>query len=156
MIREIEELMVHWGVQSREFGLGGGLGSQMGSIIEWGGAPPRGTPGSRILDGAGIGMDVIATEIDAAVAELERKGYGELAVLAIHRYCHLASVREQMRVVGIAEGADRTYRNWVQRLHQQVMLILVIRSGTTRGRAGQRQEGDHCKVTNHSGRRARV
>jgi len=156
MIREIDELMVHWGEQSRRFGLGGGLGSQMGSIIEWGGAPPRGTPGSRILDGAGIGMDMIAAEVEAAVAELKRKGFDGLEKLAVYRYCALASVREQMRVVGIPEGADRTYRNWVHRLHQQVMLILVIRSGTTRGHTGRRHEGDYCKVTNQGARRARL
>lgn len=36
MIKEIEALMVHWGEQMRERGQGGGLGSQMGAIIEWG------------------------------------------------------------------------------------------------------------------------
>lgn len=155
MIKEIDELMVHWGEQSRQFGQGGGLGSQMGSIIEWGGAPPRGTPGSRILGGTGVGMDMIAAEVDAAVAELKRKGFDGLATLAVSRYCGLASVREQMRMVDIPEGADRTYRNWVHRLHQQVMLILVIRSGTRRGHSGQRREGDHCKVTNRGAGRAR-
>jgi hypothetical protein len=59
-------------------------------------------------------------------------------------------------VVDIPEGADRTYRNWMHRLHQQVMLILVMRSGTVRGFKGQRQAGDHCKVTNRGAGRARV
>ncbi|EKG31376.1 hypothetical protein [Pseudomonas avellanae] len=133
MIKEIEALMVHWGEQMRERGQGGGLGSPMGAIIEWGGAPPRGTPGSRILGGAGCGIDHIASEVQAAVAELERSGRAPLARLALERYCAMATVRDQMKAVGIAEGADRTYRNWVDRLHQQVLLILTLRSGSTRG-----------------------
>ena len=129
MIKEIEKLMVHWGEQTREQGLGGGLGSQLGALIEWGGAPPRSTPGSRILAG-GTGMDTIATAIDRAVAQLQRTpGQAALAKLATQRYCELVPVREQMRTAGIAEGADRTYRNWVQRLHEQVMAIVMVSSG---------------------------
>ncbi|WP_024674091.1 hypothetical protein [Pseudomonas syringae] len=146
MIKEIEALMVHWGEQMRERGQGGGLGSQMGAIIEWGGAPPRGTPGSRVLGGAGCGIDHIASEIGAAVAELERSGRAPLARLARERYCVMATVREQMKAVGIAEGADRTYRNWVDRLHQQVLLILTLRSGSTRGYPVGPQSNRHLKV----------
>ncbi|MCD5969784.1 hypothetical protein [Pseudomonas quasicaspiana] len=132
MIKEIEKLMVHWGEQTRERGLGGGLGSQLGALIEWGGAPPRSTPGSRVLQG-GTGMDTIATAIDRAVAQLQRTpGQAALARLATQRYCELVPVREQMRTAGIAEGADRTYRNWVQRLHEQVMSI-VMASTSKRG-----------------------
>ena len=123
-------------------------------------AAPRGTPGSRELMGASTGMDYIGNEVGAAVAELMRdkaRGQG-LAKLAELRYLHVpaSTVREQMRVLGIAEGADRTYRNWVQQLHQRVMLILVIRSATTRGHMGKRQVGDHCKVTNKGAGRRRV
>ncbi|RMR02573.1 hypothetical protein ALP94_04451 [Pseudomonas savastanoi pv. glycinea] len=133
MIKEIEKLMVHWGEQTRERGLGGGLGSQLGALIEWGGAPPRSTPGSRILDSGGTGMDTIATAIDRAVAQLQRTpGQAALARLATQRYCELVPVREQMRTAGIAEGADRTYRNRVQRLHEQVMSI-VMASSSKRG-----------------------
>ncbi|RMT80500.1 hypothetical protein [Pseudomonas viridiflava] len=146
MIKEIEALMVHWGEQTRERGQGGGLGSQMGAIIEWGGAPPRGTPGSRVLGGAGCGIDHVASEVQAAVAELERSGRAPLARLARDRYCNLTTVREQMRAVGIAEGADRTYRNWVARLHQQVLLILTLRSGSTRGYTIGQQADRHLKV----------
>lgn len=146
MIKEIEALMVHWGEQTRERGQGGGLGSQMGAIIEWGGAPPRGTPGSRVLGGAGCGIDHVASEVQAAVAELERSGRAPLARLARDRYCKLTTVREQMRAVGIAEGADRTYRNWVARLHQQVLLILTLRSGSTRGYTVGQQADRHLKV----------
>ncbi|GFZ69498.1 hypothetical protein GSU75_03479 [Pseudomonas savastanoi pv. phaseolicola] len=146
MIKEIEALMVHWGEQMRERGQGGGLGSQMGAIIEWGGAPPRGTPGSRVLGGAGGGIDHIASEVQAAVAELERSGRAPLARLALERYCAMTTIREQMKAVGIAEGADRTYRNWVDRLHQQVLLILTLRSGSTRGYPVGLQTNRHLKV----------
>lgn len=132
MIKEIEALMVHWGEQTRERGQGGGLGSQMGAIIEWGGAPPRGTPGSRIPGSAGYGMDHIASEVGAAVAELERSGQAPLARLARDRYCTQTTVREQMRTVGIAEGADRTYRNWIARLHRHVLEILFLRVRSNR------------------------
>ncbi|RMV73559.1 hypothetical protein [Pseudomonas coronafaciens] len=152
MIKEIEALMVHWGEQMRERGQGGGLGSQMGAIIEWGGAPPRGTPGSRILGGAGCGIDHIASEVQAAVAELERSDRPLLARLARDRYCDLVTVREQMRAVGIAEGADRTYRNWVNRLHQQILLILTLRSGSTRGYPVGPQTNRHLKVATGASR----
>nr|WP_245227573.1 MULTISPECIES: hypothetical protein [unclassified Pseudomonas] len=142
--------MVHWGEQMRERGQGCGLGSQMGAIIEWGGAPPRGTPGSRILGGAGCGIDHIASEVQAAVAELDRSGRAPLARLAIERYCVMATVRDQMKAVGIAEDADRTYRNWVDRLHQQVLLILTLRSGSTRGYPVCPQTNRHLKVASGS------
>ena len=139
MIKEIDELMVHWGDQKRERGQGGGLGSQLGSIIEWGGAPPRGTPGSRILGNTGSGLDHIAAEIDAAVAALDRlSGRGpRLAKLARSKYLIAATMREQMREAGIPEGADRTYRNYVHRLHQQVALILADRNSSARCGLGQ-------------------
>lgn len=156
MIKEIEALMVHWGEQTRERGQGGGLGSQMGAIIEWGGAPPRGTPGSRVLGGAGCGIDHVASEVQAAVAELERSGRAPLARLARDRYCNLTTVREQMKAVGIAEGADRTYRNWVARLHQQVLLILTLRSGSTRGYTIGQQADRHLKVATGGSKAARI
>ncbi|MCQ9422706.1 hypothetical protein NRB16_04060 [Pseudomonas sp. LJDD11] len=133
---EIEGLMQHWGEQRARLGLASGVGSQMGSIMEWKGLAPSGTPGSRILAG-GMGLDHIASEVEAAVAELERRPETtrgpQLAKLARFRYLHQVPVREQMREVGIAEGADRTYRNWITALHQQVLLILTLRSGSTRG-----------------------
>ncbi|KPX36103.1 Uncharacterized protein ALO70_02575, partial [Pseudomonas amygdali pv. eriobotryae] len=108
--------------------------------------PPRGTPGSRVLGGAGGGIDHIASEVQAAVAELERSGRAPLARLALERYCAMTTIREQMKAVGIAEGADRTYRNWVDRLHQQVLLILTLRSGSTRGYPVGLQTNRHLKV----------
>lgn len=130
MIKEIESLLAHWGEQRTRYGLTAGLGSQMGVIVEWRGIAPRGTPGSRIPAG-GAGMDAIAAEVDAAIAQLDRtRGQEPLAKLARFRYCYEATVREQMQQVGISEGADRTYRNWVQRLHLAVMQILVARAGS--------------------------
>ncbi|WP_166359299.1 hypothetical protein [Pseudomonas akapageensis] len=135
MIDDIESLMRHWGEQQARLGHEASLGSQMGAIMDWKGSAPRGTPGTRPLLGGGTGMDYAAAEIDAAIAELERRDERgqKLALLARLRYRHSVPVREQMREIGLAEGADRTYRNWVQALHQQVMVILMARMGTVRG-----------------------
>lgn len=133
-LRLIGELMGHWGQQRAQLGLDAGLGSQMGSIMEWKGAAPRGgSSGARILV-AGAGLDHAAAEVDAAVAELERrdKRGATLAKLAQFRYLHGATIREQMRQVGLAEDADRTYRNWVKALHLQVFAILAARAGRVR------------------------
>lgn len=144
-LRLVGELMQHWGEQCSRLGLGSSLGSQMGTIMEWKGAAPRGgASGSRILV-AGAGLDHSAAEVDAAVAELDRRDArgAVLAKLARFRYLHGASVREQMRQVGLAEDADRTYRNWVKALHLQVLAILAARSGrvrmTTVRRVGMRR-----------------
>ncbi|MFR0674625.1 hypothetical protein ACLUUI_14380 [Enterobacterales bacterium AW_CKDN230030176-1A_HGKHYDSX7] len=130
----VEGLMRHWAEQRALLGLEAGLGSQMGSIMEWKGAAPRGgVSGSRILLG-GAGLDHSAAEVDAAVAELARrdKRGAVLAKLATFRYLHGATIREQMRAVELAEDADRTYRNWVKAMHLQVLAILIARSGPTR------------------------
>lgn len=147
MIKEIEELLVHWGEHHRRYGLGAGIGSQMGSIMEWKGCAPRGTPGSRIITGA-AGMDHVTSEVDAAVAQLRRNGpKGDaLSNLAQFRYLEQMSLREQMRALGITEGADRTYRNWVTRLHQQVLLIMADRNSAARGMGGQTQKHSHSRA----------
>lgn len=127
-------LMQHWGEQRRQLGLEASLGSQMGTIMEWKGAAPRtGSSGARILI-AGAGLDHAAAEVDAAVAELNRRNErgAMLAKLAELRYLHQATIREQMREVGLAEGADRTYRNWIKALHLQVLGILSARAGRVR------------------------
>ncbi len=41
-LRLIGELMKHWGERRAQLGLEASLGSQMGSIMEWKGAAPRG------------------------------------------------------------------------------------------------------------------
>ena len=139
MIEEIEALMQHWGAQHGQVGDGGGLGSPMAMIMQYGGCAPRGTPGSRdLMMSAGGGLDHASAEVAAAVAQLERqsKKGAQLALLARNRYLAQPpmTVREQLRLLQLAEDADRTYRNWVHRLHQQVLLILTVRSATTRGR----------------------
>jgi hypothetical protein len=138
MIEEMEALMQHWGAQHCQVGDGGGLGSPLATIMQYGGCAPRGTPGSRdLMMSAGGGMDHASTEVAAAVAQLERQSEkgAQLALLARNRYLAQPPmiVREQMRLLQLAEDADRTYRNWVHRLHQQVQLILTVRSATTRG-----------------------
>ncbi|MBK5299748.1 MULTISPECIES: hypothetical protein [Gammaproteobacteria] len=137
MIEEIEELMVHWGRQYCLIGDEPGLGSPMATIMQYGGSAPRGTPGSRdlLLNGGG-GMDYVACEVAAAVAQLGRQSEkgAKLAALAHNRY--LANpplpVRRQLQLLGLPEDGDRTYRNWVHRMHQQVQLILTVRTATTR------------------------
>lgn len=139
-LRLVAELMQHWGEQRAQLGLESSMGSQMGTIMEWKGAAPRGgSSGSRILV-AGAGLDHSAAEVDAAVAELDRrdKRGAVLAKLARLRYLHGATVREQMREVGLAEGADRTYRNWVKALHLQVFAILGARAGRVRQQTARR------------------
>ncbi|NES08599.1 hypothetical protein G3O07_00820 [Pseudomonas laurentiana] len=142
MIYDIESLMRHWGEQHARLGHEASLGSQMGAIMDWKGSAPRGTPGTRPLLGGGSGMDYAAAEVDAAVAELERRDERgqKLAHLARLRYRHSVTVREQMQEIGLAEGADRTYRNWVQALHQQVVVILMARQGVVRGYTVRRSD----------------
>lgn len=138
MMKDIDSLMRHWAEQRRRGP--SGLGSQMGSIMEWKGLAPRtGASGSRILI-AGAGMDHAAAEIDAAVAELDRRdARGRvLARLALFRYVHEATIREQMREVGLEEYAQRTYWNWVAALHLQVARILVSRVGPNRANTVRR------------------
>ncbi|MFJ4256717.1 hypothetical protein ACIP01_07130 [Pseudomonas monteilii] len=133
-LRLVGDLMQHWGEQRRQQGLEASLGSQMGTIMEWKGSAPRtGSSGARILM-AGAGLDHAAAEVDAAVAELARgdKRAATLAKLAELRYVHQVTIREQMREVGLAEGADRTYRNWVKALHLRVFAQLAARAGRVR------------------------
>ncbi|MQG96210.1 hypothetical protein [Pseudomonas sp. MN1F] len=133
-LRLVGGLMQHWGEQRRQLGLEASLGSQMGTIMEWKGAAPRTcSSGARILI-AGAGLDHAAAEVDAAIAELNRRNErgATLAKLAELRYLHQATIREQMREVGLAEGADRTYRNWIKALHLQVLGILSARAGRVR------------------------
>lgn len=133
-LRLVGELMQHWGEQRRQLGLEASLGSQMGTIMEWKGAAPRtGSSGARILM-AGAGLDHAAAEVDAAVAELARgdERAATLAKLAELRYFHQITIREQIRLVGLAEGADRTYRNWIKALHLRVFAQLAARAGRVR------------------------
>lgn len=149
MLADVEILMRHWAEQRARVGLGAGLGSQMGSIMEWKGVAPRGGASGSCILVAGAGLDHAAAEVDAALAELERRDErGKvLARLAVFRYLHEVPVREQMRQVGLAEDADRTYRNWVKAMHLQVQGILIARSGPNRSHTVRRVPMQHaCNV----------
>lgn len=145
MKKDIDYLMRHWGEQRARCGLVSGLGSQLGTIMEWKGAAPRGGASGSRIPVNGLGMDRAAAEVEAAVAELERRDdRGQtLARLATFRYLYEATIREQMRAVGLAEDAERTYWNWLDALHLQVARIIVARSGlnrsTTVRRVGMRR-----------------
>ncbi|MFJ4193962.1 hypothetical protein [Pseudomonas sp. NPDC089534] len=141
MIDEVEELMQHWGNQLNLVGDGGGVGwgSPMATIMEWGGSAPRGTPGSRDLSmAAGAGPDHVAREVAAALAQLERQSEKGALLVALARNRYLPrpalSVRSQLAYLGLAETGDRTYRNWVHALHQQVLVILTVRTAPGRAR----------------------
>ncbi|WP_350404345.1 hypothetical protein ABCR88_07775 [Pseudomonas sp. W17] len=157
MIQEIEELMLHWASQLGRVGDGGGLGSPMATIIEWGGSAPRGTPGPR-SPGGGAGIDHIAWEVSAALAQIERQSEkGALLVrLAHNRYLPAKplTVQAQLALLQLPTSADRTYRNWVHRLHQQVQVILAARTVTARG-GGRRSGAVETDLTRASMKRRR-
>jgi len=143
MIERIEQLLVHWGEQCRRRGLAVSLGSPLGAMMDWRGAPPRTGYGSRSLIG-GAGVDHLAAEVDAAVAELLRRGEAEdkrlakawaeagqrgaapiclqtqLMLLARVRYLvdPAPLVEQQMKRCRIASA--RTYDRRVQQLHEWV------------------------------------
>lgn len=70
---KIETLLVHWGDQVLRNGMGGGCYSVLGSLVEWGGPAPRGTPGAVALV-TGTGLDGLAARVDAALAAIQRAG----------------------------------------------------------------------------------
>jgi hypothetical protein len=73
MIEAMEDLLEHWGEQRRRKGLGGSGASPLAGLMEWKGAPPRGEASSVVLLG-GAGLDHVAAEVEAVLAELEAKG----------------------------------------------------------------------------------
>jgi hypothetical protein len=132
MIEEMEVLLKHWGEQCRKNGEAGGMGSPMATIMEWGGCAPRGTPGSRIILGAGAGPDSVAQEIGAALSEIARQDErGE-------RLQHLAGLRYgddpaptwimQMHELGYVAKAKQTYYDLVHSLHIRLLEVLAERS----------------------------
>ncbi|WP_425328314.1 hypothetical protein [Pseudomonas nitroreducens] len=138
MIEGIEVLMRHWGAQiGRHSAVGSGTSSALAGLIEWKGAPPRGEPGTRILVGGGA-LDHRASEVQACVDAVGRQGeQGQrLARLARLRYMDAAgrgprSVADQMRALEIAPDAERTYYNWVHRLHELILVELSARHAGT-------------------------
>ncbi|SED11831.1 hypothetical protein SAMN05216178_6306 [Pseudomonas saponiphila] len=148
MIGEIEELLEYWGEQQRRLGLGGGLASQMGTIMQWKGGAPRGVPGTREpLNGAGL--DPLAHEVDAALATIERSSATGMAMyrLAELRYftTPTPTVREQMQLLEISEGATQTYYDRVHSLHgrlqRELKARLLARRRVTVRRGGLPQVG---------------
>ncbi|UQS91707.1 hypothetical protein M5C90_10750 [Pseudomonas chlororaphis subsp. piscium] len=133
MIPEIEELLRHWGQQCRDNGSIGSMGSPMGTIMEWGGCAPRGTPGSRIIMG-GAGPDGVAQHVDAALADVGRQGpRGErLERLAEVRYIQdpAPTIAMQMHLLDMREGARQTYFDQVQMLHLRLLQTLRERAQT--------------------------
>lgn len=130
MIKEIEGLLLHWAEQYQG-NTSGGLGSPMATIMQYGGAAPRGTPGSRdLLRSAGAGPDFMASEVDAAIGSLERQGAAgkQLALLARLRYVQGHTVREQIRLLGMPENAERRYHRLVNLLHHSLKEELALRA----------------------------
>lgn len=132
MIEAMEVLLKHWGEQLRRNGEVGGMGSPMATIMEWGGCAPRGTPGSRIILGAGAGPDGVTQEITAALSEIGRQDErGE-------RLMRLAGLRYgddpaptwlmQMHLLGFESEAKQTYYDQVHSLHQRLLQVLTERA----------------------------
>ncbi|MHC5351675.1 hypothetical protein [Metapseudomonas furukawaii] len=151
MIKQIEGVLQHWGEQCRRSGLGGGLGSTLGVLMDWRGAPPRVAYGAKTLV-SGAGVDLVASEVDAVLAELGRQGERrdaslaeawkaagntdrppfcletQLVLLARVRYLTdpMPLVEQQMRRVKI--DGRRTYDLRVQQLHERVRDALKERA----------------------------
>lgn len=147
MIDEVETLLRHWGEQCRCNGEGGGMGSPMATIMEWGGCAPRGTPGSRIILGAGAGPDGVTQEITAALSDIARQDERgqRLVRLAGLRYGDdpAPSWLMQMNQAGFISGAKQTYYDQLQALHLRLLQALMKRAEsrdqlTTRRRSSQR------------------
>ncbi|WP_052659180.1 hypothetical protein [Pseudomonas sp. LFM046] len=143
MIKKIEEVLQHWGEKCRRAGVGGGLGSTLGAVMQWQGTPPRTGYGSKTLLGGG-GVDLAASEVDAVLAELGRQGERQdqrlaqawaaagrsgrppfcldtqLVLLAKVRYLTdpMPLVEQQMRRVKI--DGRRTYDLRVHQLHERI------------------------------------
>lgn len=135
MIEVVEVLLRHWAVQCGQMLGGEGAGaSPLAGLIDWKGAPPRGEPGSRLLLG-GTSVDHRAREVQACIDAIERRGEEGacLARLARLRYlsCPPRTVKQQIAALEVGEITDRTYRNWVQRLHELVLCELTRRHAGT-------------------------
>jgi hypothetical protein len=134
MIEAIEAVLKHWGEFVRCGAPSGGLGSPAGTLVEWKGCPPRtGAAGSRVLL-AGAGPDVLADEVGAALAAIERGEGGEvLGLLARLRYTYEPALAKSAQVrdlnLGHGEAGLKAYTRLVQRLHQAMQAELQARNG---------------------------
>lgn len=139
MIEAIEAALRHWGEQNHKAGSAGGLGSMMGTIIEYGGCAPRGgVPGARILL-AGAGPDHLASEVGLALATVQRTGEDgqRLWKLACKRYGNQPELAlcDQLADLELTAGAtgERAYYRLLHKLHEQVEAELRARAQRARG-----------------------
>ncbi|MDG9926131.1 MULTISPECIES: hypothetical protein [unclassified Pseudomonas] len=152
MNEAIEALLVHWGDQLNKCGSAGGLGSAMGTIVEFKGCAPRGGVGGSKLLLAGAGPDYVACEVEAALAAIERVDGGVLLhALARRRYAYRPqlSVAEQVADLAIGRGdaGRRAYTRLVGRLHELLELELHKRlGGLAKARGQARREGDRFRA----------
>ena len=132
MIEAMEVLLKHWGEQLRLNGESGGMGSPMATIMEWGGCAPRGTPGSRVILGAGAGPDAVAQEIAAALSEIGRQGEqgDRLMRLANLRYGDdpAPTWLMQLHLLEMESRAKQTYYDQVHSLHERLLEVLAERA----------------------------
>ncbi|BAU76144.1 hypothetical protein [Metapseudomonas furukawaii] len=142
MIEAIEDLLKHWGEQHRKNGSAGGLGSTLGTILEYGGCAPRGgVYGTRELV-AGAGPDHVAEEIEAALVAVGAAADGAaLMTLARVRYRPGAgldelSLAEQIDVLELGRGAGgrSAYFRLLERLHVRLEAELTARAERLKAR----------------------
>lgn len=136
MNERIEGLLVDWGEQRRRRGLMGTGVSPLAGLIEWCGAPPRGEPSSVILTG-GAGMGYAASQVDGALAAMERRGAlldeqsnaspcldSLLVQLAYARYLRQKPLSEQLVA---ARCGKSVYYERLDALHAAVERELKVR-----------------------------
>ncbi|QDY37590.1 hypothetical protein [Pseudomonas putida] len=132
MIDAIEAVLKHWGQSVRCDAPSGGLASPAGALMEWLGCIPRaGSSGSRVLL-AGAGPDYLASEVEAALAAIERQdGCEMLVALARLRYAFEPALTKSAQVrdlqLGHGEAGRKAYTRLVHRLHQTVEAELKVR-----------------------------
>ena len=160
MIEAIEAALRHWGEQLHGAASEGGLGSMMGTIIEYGGAAPRGgVPGARILSN-GTGPDDLASEVAAALATIGRTAKDGTRLIKLARVrdfrfpeLPLADQIYDLELIAGPSG-ERSYYRHLDRLHECVSAELAIRAERLhRARIESRREGD--KMRNAAQKQAR-
>lgn len=135
---------MHWGEELRTNGSAGGLGSMLGTVMEYGGCAPRGgVKGSRELL-AGSGPDYVAEEVQAGLCALAGSDDAEkLMRLAEVRYRAepRLSISEQADVLDLGRGArgSSAYYRLLDRLHEQLQTELLARQ--QRLKARRRESG---------------
>lgn len=151
MIEAIEAVLKHWGQSVRRDAPSGGVASPAGALVEWLGCIPRtGSSGSRVLL-AGAGPDYLASEVEAALAAVDRQdGCEMLAKLAKLRYTFepALTISEQVRDLQLAQGeaGKKAYTRLVQRLHQAVETELKVRHSKSENQLREaKRKGDQMR-----------